>query len=64
MTGCWRGGGFGNDVKVLPRKIMWRSRGSHFALLRPVRQQMAIALAFASHHPAPAAAGPHAVLVM
>ena len=49
-----RVGGFGNDVKVLPRKnYVALSRGSHFALLRPVRRQMAIALALPANtrHP-------------
>lgn len=39
-------GGFGKDVKVLPRKnYVALSRKNHFALLRPVHGQLAIALA-------------------
>jgi predicted transport protein len=49
-----RVGSFGNDVRVLPRKhYVALSRGSHFALLRPVRNQLAIALALPANtqHP-------------
>lgn len=44
-----RVGGFGNDVKVLPRKnYVALSRKNHFALLRPVHGKLVIALALSA----------------